>query len=175
MKRWKLWLPLALFAFAAGLSLYRLSVPGDGFVRSQMIGQKLPDFQLPAATEGVPGLSAQDFTDGKPRLLNFFGSWCAPCQQEAPHLEALARAGAEIHGVALRDRPDDVAAFLRQYGNPFTQIGSDADLRVQLLMGSSGVPETYVIAGDGTILHQHIGDIRAEHVPMLLQKLRAAR
>lgn len=75
MKRWKLWLPLALFAFAAGLSLYRLSVPGDGFVRSQMIGQKLPDFQLPAATEGMPGLSAQDFTDGKPRLLNFFGRW----------------------------------------------------------------------------------------------------
>jgi cytochrome c biogenesis protein CcmG/thiol:disulfide interchange protein DsbE len=48
-------------------------------------------------------------------------------------------------------------------------------MAVQLKLGSSGVPETYIIGGDGTILYQHIGDIRAEHVPMLLEKLQEAR
>lgn len=175
MSRWKLWVPLALFAFIAGLSLYGLVAPKDEFVRSQLIGQKLPEFNLPPATGGIAGVSSQDFADGKPRLLNFFGSWCAPCKLEAPHLETLAKAGVEIFGIALRDQPDDVADFLKQYGNPFTRIGSDRDMRIQVLLGSSGVPESYVIAGDGTILYQHIGDIRAEHIPILLEKLAAAR
>jgi cytochrome c biogenesis protein CcmG, thiol:disulfide interchange protein DsbE len=175
MDRWKLWLPLGLFAFIAGLSLYGLTAPKDEFVRSQLVGQKLPGFDLPAATEGVQGLSNKDFGDGKPRLLNFFGSWCAPCIEEAPQLETLAKAGAEIHGIALRDRPEDVADFLTRHGNPFVRIGSDVDMRVQVLLGSSGVPETYVIAGDGTITYQHIGDIRAEHVPMLLERLKEAQ
>jgi cytochrome c biogenesis protein CcmG/thiol:disulfide interchange protein DsbE len=48
-------------------------------------------------------------------------------------------------------------------------------MAVQLKLGSSGVPETYVIGGDGTILFQHIGDIRAEHVPMLIEKVNAAK
>jgi cytochrome c biogenesis protein CcmG, thiol:disulfide interchange protein DsbE len=175
MDRWKLWLPLALFAFVAGLSLYGLNAPKDEFVRSQLIGKKLPAFTLPPAAIDGQGLSNKDFGDGKPKLLNFFGSWCLPCIEEAPQLEALAKAGAEIHGIALRDRPEDVADFLKRYGNPFNRIGSDADMRLQVLLGSSGVPETYVIAGDGTITYQHIGDIRAEHVPMLLEKLKAAQ
>ena len=175
MVRWKLWLPLALFGFIAGLSIYGLTAPKDEFVRSQLIGEKLPAFDLQPATEGVQGLSNTDFADGKPRMLNFFGSWCAPCKQEAPQLEALAEAGIEIHGIALRDKPEDVAQFLRDYGNPFQRIGADPDMRLQVQLGSSGVPETYIIAGDGTIVHQHIGDIRAEQVAPLIEKVRAAR
>ena len=175
MDRWKIWLPLIAFSFFGGLALYGLVAPKDEFVRSQLIGQKLPAFELPAATAGIEGLSSSDFNDGKPRLLNFFGSWCAPCKQEAPHLETLAKAGVEIHAIALRDKPEDVAEFLKQYGNPFRRIGLDNDARLQVMLGSTGVPETYVIGGDGTILFQHIGDIRAENVPMLLQKLKVAQ
>ena len=175
MNGWKIWLPLAAFALIGGLALYGLLAPKDEFVRSQLVGEKLPVFELPAATDGIQGLSNTNFADGKPRLLNFFGSWCAPCKAEAPQLEALAEAGVEIHGIALRDKADDVAKFLREFGNPFVRIGSDIDMRLQVKLGSSGVPETYIIAGDGTILYQHIGDIRAEHVPMLLQRLEAAR
>lgn len=138
--RWKLWLPLAILAFIGGLSLYGLTAPKDDFVRSQMIGQKLPAFQLPPATDGIEGLSSADFADGRPRLLNFFGSWCVPCKIEAPQLEALASAGVEIHGIALRDRPENVALFLKQYGNPFRRIGADADMRLQVQLGSSGFP-----------------------------------
>ena len=175
MTRWKLWLPLALFAFIAGLAIYGLAVPHDTMVRSAMVGRKLPAFALPPATEGATGLASNDMADGKPRLLNIFASWCIPCKAEAPQLEALRIAGAEIDAIAIRDKPEDVAAFLAKFGNPYRRIGADQELKVQLALGSSGVPETYVVGGDGTILYQHIGDIREEHVPMLLAKLQEAQ
>jgi cytochrome c biogenesis protein CcmG, thiol:disulfide interchange protein DsbE len=173
-RAWLLWIPLAVVAFIGGLAIYGLVVPKDEQIHSAMVGRKLPEFALAPATAGVQGLASRDMADGKPRLLNIFASWCIPCKAEAPQLEALKKAGAEIDAIAIRDKPEDVAAFLAQFGNPFRRIGSDSEMAVQLKLGSSGVPETYVIGGDGTILYQHIGDIRAEHVPMLLEKLREA-
>lgn len=173
--RWTLWLPLLLFTGFVGLAGYQLSQPKDEFVESRMVGKPLPEFELPAATLDKPGVALADFKDGKPRLLNIWASWCLPCIAEAPHLERLRSAGVEIVGVAIRDRPEDVARFLAQYGNPYTRIGSDDLSSIQLEIGSSGVPETFVIDGNGIIRHQHIGDVRAGDVPMLLRKLEEAK
>lgn len=169
-----LWVPLALFAFFAGVAGYMLTQEKDQFVESAMIGQPLPEFTLDPAYAGLPGASKADFA-GKPRLLNIWASWCLPCIAEAPQLEALKAQGAEIIGIAIRDRPEDVANFLARHGNPYTRIGSDPISEVQLAVGSSGVPETFVIDGAGVIRYQHIGDIRPEHVPVLLAELEKAR
>lgn len=168
-------IPLALFAFFAGLAGYMLTQEKNQFVESRMVGQPLPEFTLPAAAEDRPGVSIGNFRDGTPKLLNVWASWCGPCIAEAPQLDRLKQNGAEIIGVAIRDRPEDVAGFLAQHGNPYSRIGADDMSALQLELGSSGVPETFVIDGQGIIRHQHIGDIRAEHVPMLLQKLEEAR
>ena len=114
-------------------------------------------------TEDAPRVTSQMFADGQPRLLNIWASWCLPCIAEAPHLESLKEQGADIVGVAIRDRPEDVARFLAQHGNPYSRIGRDDLSEVQLAIGSSGVPETFVIDGRGVIRYQHIGDIRACH------------
>ena len=172
--RWTLWVPLALFAFFLGLAAYQLSQPKDEFVPSTMIGKPLPEFDLRPATEELPGVALEDFKDGTPRLLNIWASWCLPCIAEAPHLESLNEAGVEIVGVAIRDKPEDVARFLATHGNPYTRIGADDLSELQLEIGSSGVPETFVIDGDGIIRYQHIGDVREDDVPMLLEKLQEA-
>ena len=91
----------------------------------------------------------------------------------ARHAE-LEPQGAKIVSVAIRVRPEDVAAFLERYGNPFSRIGADDRSEVQFLIGSSGVPETFVVDGQGIIRHQHIGDIRESDVPGLLEKLQEA-
>ena len=174
-KNWLIWLPLALFAFLGGIFLYGLVEPKDEYVRSTLIGKPLPEFSLPPATEGVEGLSNKDFADGKPRMLNIFASWCLPCKAEAPLLEQIKEAGVEIHAIAIKDKPKDVAGFLAEHGNPFVRIGADMDMLIQLKLGSSGVPETYLIDGKGRIIHQHIGDIRPEHVAPLLAKLKEAQ
>lgn len=175
MMGWRVWVPLAIFAAFVGLSAYMLVQPKEEEVRSAMVGEPLPYFALPPASADQPGVASADFADGKPHLLNVWASWCVPCVAEAPQLEQLQAQGAVIYGVAIRDRPEDIAAFLAQYGNPYARIGRDDLSEVQLGIGSSGVPETFVVDGKGVITYQHIGDIRPEHVPMLLEKLREAR
>jgi cytochrome c biogenesis protein CcmG/thiol:disulfide interchange protein DsbE len=169
-----LWVLVALVAGLFGLFAWQLSQPKDEFVESAMIGQPIPAFDQPAAVPDRPGLSSRDLADGQPKLLNVFASWCVPCAAEAPNLARLEAGGANIVAVAIRDRPEDVAAFLRAYGNPFSRIGKDDISAVQLSIGSSGVPETFVIDGKGVIRYQHIGDIRDEDVAMLLGKLKEA-
>ncbi len=171
---WRLWVPLVLFAGFLGLAGYMLTRPKDEFVESRMIGKPLPYFALPPATGGEAGVASADLADGQPRLLNIWASWCLPCIAEAPHLERLRREGAEIVGIAIRDRPEDVARFLARHGNPYSAIGRDDLSEVQLGIGSSGVPETFVIDGAGVIRYQHIGDVRARDVPVLLEQLREA-
>ena len=172
---WRLWVPLFAFALFVGLAAYQLTQPKDDFVESRMVGEALPYFDLPPAMEGAEGISNATFADGKPRLLNIWASWCLPCIAEAPHLESLKEQGAEIVGVAIRDRPEDIARFLARHGNPYSRIGRDDLSEVQLAIGSSGVPETFVIDGQGVIRYQHIGDIRADDVPVLLAELEKVR
>ena len=169
-----LWGLVALAVGLFGLFAYQLSQPKDEFIQSTMIGKPIPAFDLPPIVAERPGLASADLADGKPKLLNVFASWCVPCIAEAPNLAKLEAAGANIVGVAIRDRPEDMAAFLQANGNPFSRIGKDDISAVQLSIGSSGVPETFVVDGRGIIRYQHIGDIRDSDVPLLLGKLREA-
>ncbi len=171
---WFRWIVLALAAGLLGLFAYMLTQPKDEFVESAMIGEPIPAFELPPAVADRPGLSSANLADGQPKLLNVFASWCVPCAAEAPNLARLEASGANIVGIAIRDRPEDAAAFLAAYGNPFSRIGKDDISAVQLSIGSSGVPETFVIDGRGVIRYQHIGDIRDGDVAVLLAELREA-
>ena len=102
---------------------------------------------------GRPGLASVAPRGSGPRLINIFASWCLPCRVEAPQLAELQRRGVAIEGIAVRDRPEDLAGFLATYGDPFRAIGADNDRRVQLALGSAGVPETFIVGPDGTIRH----------------------
>ncbi|MBU0868706.1 MAG: DsbE family thiol:disulfide interchange protein [Alphaproteobacteria bacterium] len=175
MKRPMLWLPLIVFAALVVLVARGLYAPADTAVKSALVGKPLPEFSLPPMIAGKPGLSRSDLATGEPRLLNVFASWCVPCIAEAPHLMALKQAGARIDAVAIRDTPEAVAAFLSRHGDPYATIGNDAQRMVQIGIGSSGVPETFVIDGKGRIAYQHIGEIRADDVPMILDRLRSAQ
>ena len=169
-----LWCAVAVVAALFALFAFQLSRPKDDFVHSAMIGQTMPDFELKQAVDDRPALASGDLKDGRPKLLNIFASWCVPCAAEAEQLAELQRQGADIVGVAIRDKPEDVAAFLATYGNPFTRIGADDISAVQLAIGSSGVPETFVIDGKGVIRYQHIGDIRERDIATLMAELKAA-
>lgn len=173
----KLWLiiPLALFALFLGVAAYQLTQPRDTLVRSTMIGKPLPAFDLPGATDDAPRVASGLFADGQPRLLNVWATWCVPCIAEAPQLEELAKRGVPIVGIAIRDKPQAIAQFLEQYGDPYAAIARDDIAEVQLALGSSGVPETFVIDGKGIIRHQHIGDIRESDVDEIYAKWEDAK
>jgi cytochrome c biogenesis protein CcmG/thiol:disulfide interchange protein DsbE len=174
MSGWRFWLPLAVFLGFVGLAAYMLTQPKDDLVESRMIGKPVPAFALRQAIPEMPGLALADLKDGKPKLMNIWASWCVPCAAEAPQLAQLHDMGVDIVGVAIRDRPEEVEQYLARYGNPYSRIGADDVSKVQFAIGSSGVPETFVIDGQGVIRYQVIGEIRPEHIPILLGKLREA-
>ena len=175
MKRLILWLPLAIFLIFIVTVALRLSNPGDRTIASRLIGEPLPEFSLAAAVPTHRPLKSADFRSGRPRLLNVFASWCGPCKVEAPQLTELQRRGVPIDAIAVRDRPEDVAAFLAEHGDPFDRIGSDPQTRLHITLGSSGVPETFVIDGKGVIRHQHIGVIRPDDVETIVAAYEAAK
>ena len=170
-----MWLPVVAFITLIAVLASGLLRPADRTVRSAMVGQPLPEFALAAIVAGKPGLTNADFGKGQPRLLNIFASWCAPCIAEAPILSQLKAAGVPIDGVAIRDTGPELEAFLARNGDPFDRIGSDPDSRVQFALGSSGVPESFVIDGQGRIVHQHIGDIKADDVATIIAAVKNAQ
>ncbi|MFN7399957.1 MAG: DsbE family thiol:disulfide interchange protein [Sandaracinobacter sp.] len=175
---WKtraLWLlPLLLFTGLLVLMAGNLGKPQQAVVRSHMVGKPVPALALEGVA-GADGLSTADLAGGKPVLVNLFASWCLPCAVEAPQLQVLKDRGAVLHGIAIRDQPADIAAFLQKHGNPFTRIGADPGGRMMIAFGASGVPETFVVDGRGIVRYQHLGEIRPEHVPVLLAELEKAK
>lgn len=174
MSRWLRLTPVALLGLLLAALVWRLSHPEDTTIRSRLAGQPVPAFALPAALPDRPGLASADLK-GEPRLVNLFASWCVPCVTEAPVLQQLQRRGVVIDGIAIRDRPEDLAAFLAATGNPFERIGADDQSRVQLALGSAGVPESFVVDGRGIIRHQHVGPIEPADVPEILAQLEQAK
>ncbi|MEG3150371.1 redoxin family protein [Sphingomonas sp. ZT3P38] len=170
-----LWLPFGAFALLFAVVASGLIAPADRTVKSAMVGKPLPAFALPPIIPTKPGIATAAFRQGKPRLLNVFASWCVPCIAEAPQLMQLKALGVPIDAIAIRDTGPAIEGFLRRNGDPYERIGDDKVSAVQLSLGSSGVPETFVIDGRGRIVQQHIGDIRAEDVPKILEALQAAQ
>jgi cytochrome c biogenesis protein CcmG, thiol:disulfide interchange protein DsbE len=166
----RLWLALPLFLFALFVLAvgWRLSEPPDPTVQSRLVGKPLPAFALSPMLPGRPGLSSADFGKGEPRLVNLFASWCVPCIAEAPSLLELRKRGIPIDAIALRDRPEDVARFLADHGDPFARIGTDPVGEAQIALGSSGVPESFIVDGRGIIRYQHIGPIMPQDLPRIL-------
>ena len=175
MKRFILWAPLIVFLGFLAVFLFGLGREPENTIRSQMIGKPMPEFALEASLPSHPPLSAADLRKGVPRLVNVFASWCIPCRAEAPQLMALKQSGVPIDGVAIRDKPEDVASFLGEWGDPFDRIGADPNSKVQFALGSAGVPETFLVDGKGIIRLQHIGVIYPEDVPTILAAWQSAR
>ena len=118
-----------------------------------------------AARYQVPGFAASDLAKGEPTLVNVFASWCLECQHEHPLLLALGQSpGIRLYGIDYKDDPKAARRFLGSYGNPYARVGADRSGRVAIDFGVYGVPETYVVTGDGTIAYRHVGPLTEEAV-----------
>ena len=167
--------PLALLLLIIAALVWRLATPVDTSVHSKLEGKPLPAFSLPVALPGKPPLSTSDLATGRPRLLNIFASWCVPCIGEVKVLQELRSKGVPIDGIAVRDRAEDLRGFLAANGDPYERIGSDPQSQVQIALGSSGVPESFIVDGKGIVSYQHIGPIEQSDLPKILAKLEKAR
>lgn len=170
MRRWLAFSPLlvlaALAVLFAGYALKR-----DPRVQPHaLVGKALPDLMLADLDTGRP--QPLRAAARGPVIINFFASWCAPCEIEHPQLMALKARGVTVIGVAYKDAPANTQAFLSRLGDPFAARLIDRDGRAGIEFGVTGVPETFVVAADGTVVAKHTGPLEAKDLDGLVAKLR---
>ncbi|MEJ8310820.1 DsbE family thiol:disulfide interchange protein [Agrobacterium larrymoorei] len=150
------------FAAIAAKMLYEQDVNGldVSAIPSALIGTKAPSLTLPPL-EGsdVPALTDAAIA-GKLTLVNVFASWCVPCRQEHPMLKELSKdKRLNIVGINYKDKADNAVRFLGELGNPYAAIGVDPNGRAAIDWGVYGIPETYLVGPDGTIIYKKVGPI----------------
>ncbi len=167
-------LPLLAFGGLAVLFWFGLAGGDHSRIPSALIGKHAPEITLPpleglqANNAQVPGLDPAAFK-GKVSLVNVWASWCVPCHDEAPLLTELAADKRfQMVGINYKDAPDNARRFLGRYGNPFGRVGTDANGRASIEWGVYGVPETFVVGPEGTIVYKLVGPITPENYRTVL-------
>jgi cytochrome c biogenesis protein CcmG, thiol:disulfide interchange protein DsbE len=152
-----MFLPPVLFVGLAALFYFGNIRDDRNALPSAREGQAAPSVQLTQLGD-LPLFDDATLRDGQVKLVNYWASWCAPCRAEHPLLDELAQE-VSVYGVNYRDQADRALGFLDELGNPFAASGADTSGRMALDWGLYGVPETYVIAGDGTVVLRFAGPI----------------
>jgi cytochrome c biogenesis protein CcmG, thiol:disulfide interchange protein DsbE len=168
--RWLVALPLVGFALLAAIFWFRLGNGDPSRIPSALIGHPAPQTALPAldglANNGaqIPGLDPSVFK-GRVSVVNVWASWCVPCHDEAPLLTELGKdTRLQIVGINYKDSPDNARRFLGRYGNPFGIVGVDGNGRAAIEWGVYGVPETFIVGREGTIVYKMVGPVTPENI-----------
>ena len=173
--RWLMAAPLIAFAALAAIFWFRLGSGDPSRIPSALIGRPAPQTVLPPldglVNDGaqVPGLDPSVFK-GKVSIVNVWASWCVPCHDEAPLLTELGQdSRLQIVGINYKDSTDNARRFLGRYGNPFRIVGVDANGRASIEWGVYGVPETFIVGREGTIVYKLVGPITPDNVNTVLK------
>lgn len=115
-------------------------------------GKNFSDFSIPSLTKDNK-ITAGDFI-GQVAVVNVFASWCVPCAVEHDSLLKLAQR-VNIYGIAWKDKPETVLAYLQRKGNPFYKVGVDVEGKTTVPMYLTGVPETFILDKQGKIVFHY--------------------
>lgn len=151
-------LPPLIFAGLAALFLWGMGRDDPSALPSTREGGPAPALTV-SSFGGAEPFTRDDLATGDVVLVNFWASWCAPCRAEHPQLIKLAEDGIRLYGINYKDTEAKAQAFLNDLGDPFTRIAGDPSGRTGLDWGLYGVPETFVIDGDGVVVKRFAGPI----------------
>lgn len=167
---WLALIPPLVFVAIAGLFLGGMYRDDPDALPSTLQGRAAPAVALTPLGPGAP-FDTATLADGQVKLVNYWASWCAPCRIEHAQLMQLADEGLPIYGVNYKDDPEKALGFLDELGDPFVALGADEAGRMALDWGVYGVPETFVLDGEGTVVLRFAGPVTES---ILINRIRPA-
>jgi cytochrome c biogenesis protein CcmG/thiol:disulfide interchange protein DsbE len=162
-RRWRL-VALAAVPVLAFVLLLASGIGNDPRdLPSELVARRAPSFSLPALM-GDETISSADLR-GQVVVLNFWASWCVPCREEHGALDAAwdryRERGVVVLGVNVEDARPDALDYVAEVGGDWPLV-TDPGSRTSIAFGRFGVPETFVIAPDGTIVAKTVGAVTYE-------------
>ena len=158
-------LPLIILLLIIAIFLFGIFKKNTRVIPTPLIGQEVPLMEL--ETIFFEEFGNKDLADilksNKIKILNFWASWCLPCEVEHPILMGLSKkSDFIIIGINYKDTEEGSALFLNEKGNPYDLIIIDENGRMGIEMGLTGVPETFVVNDQGKIIYRIVGPINNE-------------
>ena len=159
-------LPLIILLGVITLFLFGTFKKNTRVIPTPLIGQEVPIMGL--ETRFYDDFESDILEDvlksNKIKIINFWASWCLPCEVEHPILMGLSKkSDFIIIGVNYKDTEEGSAEFLNEKGNPYDLIVIDDEGMMGIEMGLTGVPETFVVNEDGKIIYRIVGPINNEN------------
>jgi len=170
MKRWMALAPLLVLLAVLVVGVIRLTGDNPAPASFDSPRREAPMARGPALAGGEADLSAYR---GRPVIVNFWATWCAPCKLEHPFLLQLEEQGVELVGILHKDKPELASALLEQDGDPFSQVILDPAGDLSIDFGISGVPETFLVNADGFIVKTLRGPLDVGATKEFLEAFRA--
>jgi cytochrome c biogenesis protein CcmG/thiol:disulfide interchange protein DsbE len=158
---WRYLIPVGVFGalvafFFVGLDRDKETLP------SPLVGKPSPVFSLGTIDDPQRTFSNADLK-GRPYVLNVWATWCTGCRQEHGALLEIARRGeVPMIGLYWKDERDLGLQWLSQLGNPYAEVAIDPEGRAAMEWGVYGAPETFLVDGNGIVLHRHVAPLTIE-------------
>ena len=160
MKKQLLIAPTILFLFILLTLFYLLLIERNpSEVPSNLLNKKVPMFETESLLKNEKFVSSQEFGN-EIILVNFFATWCLPCRDEHIYIKRFSNEkGIRVIGINYKDNPDNAIKWLKNLGNPYSDVPLDDNGRIAIDWGVYGIPETFIINSKGIIKYRHVGPI----------------
>ena len=160
MKKQLLIISSILFLFILFTFFYLLSIERDpSELPSNLLNKNIPKFETESLFKNERFVSSKEFGD-EIILVNFFATWCKPCRDEHIYIKSFSNdEEIRVIGINYKDSPKKAIQWLKNLGNPYSDVPLDRNGRIAIDWGVYGIPETFIINSKGIIKYRHVGPI----------------
>ena len=163
MKNKLLILPSIFFAIILSIFFYLLITERNpSEIPSNLLNKNVPFFEAESLFKNEKFISSQELKN-EIILVNFFATWCKPCRDEHVYIKRFSnKKGIKVIGVNYKDNSKKTIKWLKNLGNPYSDVLIDKNGRVAIDWGVYGIPETFIVNSKGIIKYRHVGPITNE-------------
>ena len=160
MKKKLLIIPSILFLSILLTFFYLLIIERDpSAIPSNLLDKNIPKFETESLLRKERFISSKEFGN-EIILVNFFATWCLPCRDEHIYIKRFSNEkGIRVIGINYKDSSDNAIEWLKNLGNPYSDVPIDKNGRLAIDWGVYGIPETFIVNSKGIIKYRHVGPI----------------